>query len=575
MLLKKYLWPQHERRTRTYVLLSLLCLVLGRVARVMTPMAYKLLTDALAAGNYTFSVLIGGVALYCGLQILYHGFNELKDILFASPMYHASRHAAGAAFAQLHRLSLKFHLERRMGSLSRTIERGIQGIENFLEYSLFRLAPIAIEVVLTCGVLLVGYHWCLSAIMLGTMIVYVAFTVIVTQWRAQFFRAKNQADAEANTRAIDSLINYETVKYFNNETLEQHRYDQSLWTYVRTCIRNRMGLSFLNFGQGAILSIGAMILLWTSGLQLARGEITIGDFVMLGAYITQLGMPLNILGFAYRELKQALVNLEEMVTLTHQEIEIADQPDAKPLTVREGTVTFENVHFSYDQERPILRDINFTIPGGKMVALVGTSGGGKSTIVKLLFRFYDATQGRITIDGQDIRAVTQTSLRAAIGIVPQDTVLFNDTIYYNIAYARPEATRAEVEYAVKVAQLESFIKSLPQGYDTIVGERGLKLSGGEKQRVAIARVILKQPSIMVFDEATSALDTQTEKEIQSSLKRISQQHTTLVIAHRLSTIVDADEILVIDHGTIVERGTHTELLAKKGVYATLSQRKET
>jgi len=481
----------------------------------------------------------------------------------------AIRHIALIVFRHLHSLALHFHLDRQTGGLSRAIERGIKGIDFLLRFMLFNILPTLVEITLVCGILWSLFGFIFSFITLITVVIYVAFTLLFTEWRLKFRRAMNESDNDANTKAIDSLLNYETVKYFGNEEHEAKRYDASLIRYEGAAVKSLTTLSLLNVGQGIIIAFGLTILLILSAKRVSIGEMSIGEFAAVNLYMMQLFQPLNFLGFVYREIRQSLVDMEYMFGLLEVEREIKDRTEAKDLSVSHGEIRYENVSFSYDKTRAILKDLNFEVSAGRKVAIVGASGAGKSTISRLLFRFYDVDAGKITIDGQDIRDITQSSLRASIGIVPQDTVLFNDTIYYNVQYGRPSATPSEVEEAARMAHIHDFIISLPDGYNTKVGERGLKLSGGERQRVSIARTILKQPIVLLFDEATSALDTNTEREIQKSLEDVSADRTTLIIAHRLSTVVDADEILVLDGGSIIERGRHEVLLAAKGEYASL------
>jgi ATP-binding cassette subfamily B protein len=479
----------------------------------------------------------------------------------------ATRKIALQVFRHLHALSLRFHLQRHTGGLTRDVERGQRGISTLIQFTLFSILPTLVEIALVSAILIARYDWTFMAITAGALVAYIAFTVLITEWRTHFRRTMNDLDSKANTRAIDSLLNYETVKYFGNEEWEARRYDESLQRWETAAVKSQTSLSMLNVGQSAIIAIAVTLIMWRATVGVVDGTMTIGDLVLVNAFMIQLYIPLNFLGVIYREIKQALADMERLFALIEEHAEIRDKPGAPPLAIRGAEVRFEHVYFSYETNRQILFDVSFTIPAGRTVAIVGPSGSGKSTLARLLYRFYDLGGGRITIDGQDIRDVQQTSLRAAIGIVPQDTVLFNDSIEYNIAYGKPGATRDEIAAAAKAAQIHDFVAGLPEGYATSVGERGLKLSGGEKQRVAIARAILKSPHVLIFDEATSALDSKAEKAIQAELSAIAQNHTTLTIAHRLSTVVDADEILVLEHGRIVERGAHASLLAANGVYS--------
>jgi len=554
---------------RVRVVLALVFLAAAKVANVGVPLVLKQIIDAFEQKQALLTLPVFLFAAYGLLRLGNSLFGELRDVVFVKVLQRSIRRVALNVFQHLHGLSLRFHLERQTGGVSRDIERGAAGIRFLLNFMLFNILPTILEIAFITGILLVKYDIVFVLVTIGTLVVYVLFTLWVTEWRMVFRRTMNEMDSKANTRAIDSLINYETVKYFNNENYEARRYDDTLAVWEKAAVRNQTSLSFLNGGQGFIIAIGVTILMLLAGQAVMAGRMSIGDLVLVNAFLIQLYMPLNFLGFVYREIRHSLADMERMFGLLHQEPEVSDPPGAPDLVVTRGHVRFEHVDFSYDPDRQILFDVDFEILPGRKVAVVGTSGGGKSTLARLLFRFYDVSKGRILIDGQDIRSVTQASLRAVIGIVPQDTVLFNDTIYYNIAYGRPGATHEEIVQAAKRAHIHHFIETLPKGYETLVGERGLKLSGGEKQRVAIARAILKQPRILIFDEATSALDSQSEKAIQTELKEIAAKHTTLVIAHRLSTIMDADGILVMEHGRIVERGTHGELLTLGGTYAKL------
>ena len=571
-----YLWPRDSIELRARVVLALVLLIAGKLVNITVPLLYKEAVDALsgpAAAN-AIAVPVGVILAYGLARVMSQGFNELRNGVFAKVGQRAVRRIALSAFRHIHSLSLRFHLERRTGGLARAVERGIAGIEFLLSFMLFNVVPTLFEIVIVSAILWRLYNWTFAAVTLGTIVTYIAFTFIVTDWRVRFRREMNERNSEANTKSVDSLLNYETVKYFANEEHEAQRYDRALHAYERAAVKSETTLALLNVGQGAIIATGLIGIMLLAGQGVAAGNMTVGDFVLVNTYLIQLYTPLNFLGMVYRNLKQSLTDLEQLMALVKIEPEIEDRPGAPGLAVQRGAVTFRHVDFRYDPRREILRDVDFAVPPGGSVAIVGPSGAGKSTIARLLFRFYDVSAGAIEIDGQDIRDITQDSLRRAIGVVPQDTVLFNDTIFYNIAYGRPGASRAEIEEAARFAHIHDFIAALPDGYQTMVGERGLKLSGGEKQRVAIARVILKTPKILIFDEATSALDTKTEREIQASLAEVAAGHTTLAIAHRLSTVVDADQILVIEAGRIVERGDHRELLARGGVYAAMWARQQ-
>ncbi len=554
---------------RGRVALALAFLAAAKVANVSVPLVLKQIVDAFEQRQALLALPVFLFVAYGLLRLGNSLFGELRDAVFVKVLQRSIRRVALKIFQHLHNLSLRFHLERQTGGVSRDIERGAAGIRFLLNFMLFNILPTILEIGFIAGILLVKYDAWFAIITMLTLVAYVIFTLWVTEWRMIFRRTMNEMDSKANTRAIDSLINYETVKYFNNEDFEARRYDETLAIWEQAAVRNQTSLSFLNVGQSVVIAGGVTALMLLAGYQVMNGKMTIGDLVLVNAFLIQLYMPLNFLGFVYREIRHSLADMERMFGLLEQHPEVRDKPGTPDLAVTRAHVRFDHVDFSYEPDRQILLDVDFEIPTGQKVAVVGTSGGGKSTIARLLFRFYDVTGGRILIDGQDIRDVTQRSLRANIGIVPQDTVLFNDTVYYNIAYGRPDATREEIFQAATHAHIHHFVESLPKGYDTMVGERGLKLSGGEKQRVAIARAILKRPRILVFDEATSALDSQSEQIIQTALTDVATHHTTLVIAHRLSTIMDADQILVMEGGRIVERGTHAELLARGDIYAHL------
>ena len=562
-----FLWEYKKR-----IGLALACLVIAKVGIVTLPLILKGIVDALDASRVPQLILpLSLLIAYGAIRLSSTLFGELRDVIFAKVTQHTIRRVALNLFRHLHSLALRFHLERRTGGVSRDIERGSRGISFLLAFMVFNILPTLLEILLVVIILLTLYSPWFAIVTLVSIVAYIAFSLLITEWRMGFRRSMNELDSKANTRAIDSLLNYETVKYFSNEAYEAQRYDANLAEWEKAAVKNQTSLGLLNFGQGAIIGIGMTILLIMVSQGVVAGELTLGDLVLINAYLLQLFMPLNFLGFVYREIKNSLADMERMFNLLKEQGEIKDQPNAPALAVGQGDLTFDHVGFSYDQKRIILHDCSFTVPAGKKVAVVGHSGAGKSTLSRLLFRFYEVTEGRILINGQDIRSVTQLSLRSAIGIVPQDTVLFNDTIYYNIAYAKPDALPAEIHHAARMAHIHDFIESLPDGYETLVGERGLKLSGGEKQRVAIARTILKDPKILIFDEATSALDSKSEQAILTALREVAANHTTLVIAHRLSTIVDADEILVLDQGRIIERGEHRALLNAGGSYAQMWQ----
>lgn len=565
------LWP-YLAEYKGRVVLALCLLILAKLATVATPVALKYIVDYLdqtQAADMLLWIPVLLVFVYGGLRFGSTLFSELRDAVFARVAERAMRRVSLRVFEHLHQRELGFHLDRKTGGLARDIERGTNGISFLLRFTLFNIVPTLLEILMVAGILLVVFNVSYVFAIVIAVVVYVVYSIKITEWRTRFVREANARDNESNSRAIDSLLNYETVKYFNNERYEAELYDHDLDTWEQARLKNRLSLAALNTGQALIIGVALIVIMTMAVREVASGEITLGDFTMVNAYLLQLFIPLNALGFVYREIRQALVNVERLFKLLGDKPAIQDAPDATDLIVDNPEVRFEQIHFAYRPDRLILQDVNFSIPAGHTVAVVGASGAGKSTLARLLFRFYDVDKGRISIDGQDIRKVTQDSLRSAIGVVPQDTVLFNDTLYRNLAYGRPDATEDEVHRAARMAHLDNFIHSLPEGYNTKVGERGLKLSGGEKQRVAIARVILKNPPILILDEATSSLDSLSEQAILSALKEVSQQRTTLVIAHRLSTVRDANTILVMDSGQIVENGSHNELLAQGGYYANL------
>ncbi len=578
--LMPYLWPEGRWDLRFRVIVAMVLLALAKIAIVYIPFIYKEIIDSLnitgpdGKVGAAVAIPILMILAFGAARLASQAFGELRDAAFAKVGQHALRTVALQLFRHLHGLSLAFHLDRRTGGLSRAIERGTKGIDFLLRFSLFNILPTLLELSLVSGVLLINYGADYSGVTLFSVGVYIAFTLTVTEWRLKHRREMNRTDSEASSRAIDSLLNFETVKYFGNEGHEAVRFDQSMSRYETAAVRSQTSLAMLNIGQGVIIALGMGTVMLLAARGIISGDLTLGDFVLINTFMMQLYQPLGFLGFVYREIKQSLVDMDKMFELIEVHAEVADVPDAAPLKIGAGDVVFENVDFGYENERQILHGVSFRVPAGNTVAIVGPSGAGKSTISRILFRFYDVQGGRVLIDGQDVRQVTQQSLRASVGIVPQDTVLFNDSIRYNIRYGRVDASDEEIEAAAKLAQIHDFVTTLPEGYNSAVGERGLKLSGGEKQRVAIARTILKNPAILLFDEATSALDSRTEKEIQDALRLVSRDRTTLVIAHRLSTIVDADEIIVLEAGRIVEKGRHEALLAANGTYADMWQRQQ-
>ncbi|RWR34182.1 ABC transporter ATP-binding protein/permease [Sinirhodobacter populi] len=569
-----YLWPKGEGWVKRRVMLALVFLVLAKVVSVGTPFLYKAAVDALAgeAHDETWLLALGAVGLtvaYGVARLASVGFGELRDAVFVRVAQRALRKLALETFRHIHALSLRYHITRKTGGLSRVVERGVKGVEFLLRFLLFSIGPLVLELALVSLIFALMFGWLYAVVVVATIVIYVVFTFKVTEWRVAIRYHMNEADTAANQKAVDSLLNFETVKYFGAENREALRYDASMRAYEKAAVKTGQSLAVLNFGQGLIITLGLVIVMVMAARDVQAGLLTVGDFVMVQAYMIQITMPLGFLGTVYREIRQALVDMGDMFELLHQPAEIVDVPGAPDLRVTGGEVVLDDVRFAYDASRPILKGISLTVPAGQTVALVGPSGSGKSTIGKLLFRFYDVTGGAIRIDGQDIRGVTQKSLHDAIGVVPQDTVLFNDTIRYNIGYGRAGATDDEIIAAARAAKIHDFILSLPEGYDTTVGERGLKLSGGEKQRVGIARTVLKNPPILLLDEATSALDTQTERDIQESLNAMGRGRTVITIAHRLSTVADADMIVVLERGEIVEQGRHEDLLARRGRYAAM------
>jgi ATP-binding cassette subfamily B protein len=567
-----YLWPKDNPKLRYYLVIAFFFMVISKVSITLVPLAYKAMIDALSGETARMLAIPLGLILAYGVARIGGAlFEELRNVMFVHVSQNATRLLGLRVFRQLHALSLRFHLERQTGGLSLSIERGTQAVATVLSRLLFSIFPILFEITLVSVIMWHLLNGWFALAILATVGCYILFTVMAVRWRTRFRRELNQANADTNSKSIDSLLNYETVKYFGNENFEADRFNMSRRLYEYAAIKNQFSFTAINLGQTAIISIGLIVMMAMAAQGIVQGRMTVGDFVLVNAYLLQLYQPLNFFGFIYAEVRQALIDMENMFDLLQEEQEIVDKPDAKELQLTAGEVSFDSVSFGYDVRRPILKNVSFTIPAGNTVAVVGASGAGKSTLSRLLFRFYDVSSGAVSIDGQDIRDLKQASLRAAIGIVPQDTVLFNDTLGYNIGYGKTGSSQEEIERAARLAHIHEFIVSLPDGYETRVGERGLKLSGGEKQRVAIARTILKNPAILVFDEATSALDTQTEREIQAHLREVSRDHTTLVIAHRLSTVVDADEIIVLEAGEIVERGRHDALLASNGRYAAMWQ----
>ncbi|MCB1200825.1 MAG: ABC transporter ATP-binding protein/permease [Leptospiraceae bacterium] len=567
--LLRWLWPANHTEFRVRIVAAVFFLIAAKVTSVGVPYLLKIAVDMLSVSGAVvpLSLLFGYAIARFSVQV----FGELRDYIFIRVAQRAQRQIALETFEHLHALSLRFHLDRQTGGISRVIERGTRGIQFALNFLTFNILPTLFEILLVTAILAWLFSWPFATIIFTTIVSYIAFTLIMTEWRIKYRKKMNESDNRANQKAVDSLLNYETVKYFGNEEFEKKRYDDSLIQYENAAVRSQRTLTVLNLGQNGIIAIGLFLIMYLAAAGVSEKQLSVGDFVLLNTYLIQLYIPLNFLGFVYRELKQSFTDMDEMFQLLETEREIQDAPDAEELKIESATVEFKDVSFYYESNRKILNRISFHIPDGKKLAVVGASGAGKSTLSRLVFRYYDVTSGGIFIDGHDIRNITQRSLRKSIGIVPQDTVLFNDTIGYNIAYGKPGASNEEIEQAARLASIHDFIRALPQGYETMVGERGLKLSGGEKQRVAIARTILKNPPMLLFDEATSSLDTNTEREIQKALAKVSRKKTTLMIAHRLSTIIDADEIIVLEKGQIVERGTHKSLLNKKGVYYKLWQ----
>ena len=576
MSLIPYLWPKDKAELRVRVVIAMALLICAKLINVVIPFFYKAIVDGLTApeAGAVIALPLAALLAYGGARLGTAFFAQLRDAIFAKVAQHAGRQVSLSVFNHLFQLSLRYHLGRRTGELSRAIDRGVRAITFMLGMVLFNILPTIFEFALVIGILLINYDWPFAAITFVTIVGYAIFTIIATEWRTRFRRMMNTEDNAVSAKAVDSLLNYETVKTFTNEELESSRFDQTLGRYQSAAVKSQVSLAALNFGQAAIVAIGVTAIMIFAAQGVVAGQLTVGDVVLVNAFLLQLYQPLNILGFVYREIKQSLADLETLASLLAQKPDIMDRPGAQPIKLRGGEVCFRDVAFGYDPRRAILTGLGFTIPAGQSLAVVGSSGAGKSTIVRLMFRFYDVDEGCITVDGQDVRDVTQHSLRSMIGIVPQDTVLFNDTIRTNIAYGRPDADQSAIEDAARAAQIHDFVAGLPDGYDSVVGERGLKLSGGEKQRVAIARMVLKNPPVLILDEATSALDSLTEQQIQTALSALTTGRTTLMIAHRLSTVIDADQILVVEDGRVIERGRHHDLLGQEGSYAAMWARQQ-